>query len=91
LSSVVADIGDLTTARLNLLVTDGRVIAATTHGEPMAYLAAADSVRVASEPDSADPGWTDVPEGSLLVAALGGPGGAPTVDVSPLTPKAGMR
>lgn len=91
LASVVADIADLTTARLNLLVTDGRVIAATAHGEPVAYLVSGGSVRVASEPDSADPGWTDVPEGSLLVASLGGPGDRPSVDVSPLIPKAGMR
>jgi glutamine amidotransferase len=91
LASVVADVCDLASARLNLLVTDGRVIAATTHGEPMAYLAGPDSVRVASEPDSADPGWTDVPEGSLLVAGLGAAGAPPTVAVSPLTPKAGMR
>ena len=67
------------------------MIAATTHGEPMAYLAGPGSVRVASEPDSGDPGWTDVPEGSLLVAAPGAAGGPPTVAVSPLTSKAGMR
>lgn len=92
LSSVVADIGDLTSARLNLLVTDGRVIAATTYGEPISYLAGGGSVRVASEPDTADPGWTEVPEGSLLVAALGEAGSpTPSVAVSPLNPKAGKR
>jgi gamma-glutamyl hercynylcysteine S-oxide hydrolase len=55
-------------SRLNLLLTDGRSIAATVHGHALSVLSTADSVLVASEPLDDDPGWRPVPERSLLVA-----------------------
>ncbi|MCX2970785.1 MULTISPECIES: ergothioneine biosynthesis protein EgtC [Streptomyces] len=57
-------------ARLNLLLTDGRAIAATRHGDTLWYRAAEGGVCVASEPDAAD-GWQEVPEDSLLLATPG--------------------
>lgn len=57
-------------SRLNLLLTDGRSIAATTYGHALSVLAAPGSVLVASEPLDDDPGWRPVPDHSLLVADL---------------------
>ncbi|WP_431782543.1 ergothioneine biosynthesis protein EgtC [Streptomyces chumphonensis] len=54
-------------ARLNLLVTDGRTVTATRHGDTLWYRTAEGSVTVASEPDARD-GWREVPEGSVLRA-----------------------
>ncbi|MBW1604220.1 ergothioneine biosynthesis protein EgtC [Streptomyces sp. JJ66] len=59
------------TARLNLLVTDGRTITATRHGDTLWYRTDdGGGVCVASEPDAAD-GWQEVPEHSLLLASPG--------------------
>ncbi|WP_165985996.1 ergothioneine biosynthesis protein EgtC [Streptomyces sp. YIM 98790] len=71
-------------ARLNLLLTDGRTIAATRCGDTLWWRTgtgpSGDAVLVASEPDSDTPeGWQEVPEGSLLLA---GPSGT---QVQPLT------
>jgi glutamine amidotransferase len=60
-------------SRLNLLLTDGRSIAATTWGDTLWYLH--DDGRrltVASEPYDDDPRWTEVPDRTLLA---GGPRG----------------
>lgn len=61
-------------SRLNLLLTDGATIAATTWGdslwyrtEPGAPGVAAPTV-VASEPHDDDPGWHEVPDRTLLIA-----------------------
>ena len=64
--------------RLNLLLTDGRAIAATTWGDTLCWRADADGVVVASEPYDDDPGWVAVPDRSLLVATPDG------VDTTPL-------
>jgi gamma-glutamyl hercynylcysteine S-oxide hydrolase len=64
--------------RLNLLLTDGRSIAATTWGDTLCWRADADGVVVASEPYDDEPGWVDVPDRSLLVATPDG------VDTTPL-------
>jgi gamma-glutamyl hercynylcysteine S-oxide hydrolase len=64
--------------RLNLLLTDGRSIAATTWGDTLCWRANADGVVVASEPYDDEPGWVDVPDRSLLVATPDG------VDTTPL-------
>jgi len=72
-------------ARLNLLVTDGRSIAAVRRGDSLWYRAGRDSVLVASEPDgepdaetdaeagtgAREGGWREVPEGSLVLARPG--------------------
>lgn len=75
-------------SRLNLLLTDGTTIAATAwgdglwyHAEPAAVSLAGDryrpasgggSVVVASEPYDDDPGWVEVPEGTLVTASRSG-------------------
>jgi dimethylhistidine N-methyltransferase/ergothioneine biosynthesis protein EgtC len=67
------------TARLNLLLTDGRSIAATRWGDTLWYRAAPGEVLVASEPDdnpidatdAGNGGWQEVPEHSLLLAVPG--------------------
>jgi gamma-glutamyl hercynylcysteine S-oxide hydrolase len=66
------------TGRLNLLLTDGRSIAATACGDTLWYRQTAPSapgrdgaasVTVASEPDDDDePGWTEVPDRHVLTA-----------------------
>ncbi|MFH0243010.1 ergothioneine biosynthesis protein EgtC [Streptomyces sp. HK10] len=69
-------------ARVNLLLTDGRSIAATRCGDTLWYRTAPGAVLVASEPSDDEPpggdGWLEVPEHSLLRAT------AETVEVAPL-------
>lgn len=56
-------------ARLNLLLTDGARIAATTWGDTLWYLTGpAGRTAVASEPYDDDPRWTEVPDHTLLIA-----------------------
>ncbi|MEE1930343.1 ergothioneine biosynthesis protein EgtC [Streptomyces sp. TRM 70351] len=69
-------------ARLNLLLTDGRTIAATRLGDSLWYRADADGVVVASEPD-ASTGWREVPDASLLLAA---PDAVRTTPLPPVRP-----
>ncbi|MCW2759533.1 MAG: amidohydrolase [Nocardioidaceae bacterium] len=59
-------------AYLNLLLTDGTRILATTWGDPLSYLVEPDGVVVASEPYDDDPRWVDVPDGHLLEATPAG-------------------
>jgi len=56
--------------RFNFLLTDGRVIAATAAGDTLFYRSAGlgAGVTVASEPCDDEPGWTEVPEGSVITA-----------------------
>ena len=56
---------------LNLLLTDGRAIAATAWGNSLFTRDAGDAVLVASEPLDEDAGWTRVPERSLVEAQPG--------------------
>ena len=78
LAATVADVRAVTTGRLNLLVTDGTEIAATAVGDTLFWAARGGGTLVASEPSDDDPGWEQVPDGSLLVAS------PDHVDVSPL-------
>ena len=70
--------------RFNFLLTDGEVISATAAGDTLCYRAAGrhapggPGVVVASEPGDDEPGWTEVPEGSVLTATAG------AVEVRPL-------
>ncbi len=64
-------------ARVNLLLTDGSRILATTCGDTLSYLVSAAGVVVASEPYDDDPRWVDVPDRHLLEV---------TGDVTTLTP-----
>jgi glutamine amidotransferase len=58
------------TGRLNILLTDGRSITASAHGDTLCYRETEDSVIVASEPADDDPGWLDVPEGAVLHVSI---------------------
>ena len=53
-------------ARLNLLLTDGTSVLATTWGDTLCTRRVADGVLLASEPFDDDPAWTDVPDRSLV-------------------------
>jgi glutamine amidotransferase len=85
LSGVIADFARHSiTGRFNFLLTDGEVIAATAAGDTLCYRtvpgppAAGPTVVVASEPCDEEPGWMQVPDGSVLTAA------PDAVDVRPL-------
>jgi gamma-glutamyl hercynylcysteine S-oxide hydrolase len=86
LASVIADLGHHgITGRFNFLLTDGEVISATAAGDTLCYRAAGPDgpgVVVASEPGDDEPGWTEVPEGSVLTAN----GDAVEVRPLPVTP-----
>jgi glutamine amidotransferase len=84
LAATVADVlAASPRARLNLLVTDGQVIAATAAGDSLCYRLRRGGVTVASEPSDDDPDWTPVPDGSVLTATAAG------VSVEPLAAYAG--
>jgi glutamine amidotransferase len=51
---------------LNLLMTDGRALLATTWGDTLSYLQTPAGVVVASESWDDDPGWRDIPDHHLL-------------------------
>ena len=76
--------------RFNLLLTDGRVIAATAAGDTLCYRASGHAVVVASEPGDDEPGWTEVPDGSLVTATprqvSAAPLAAPGNPASPASP-----
>lgn len=68
LSATVAEVAAVApAARLNLLATDGATVAATTWGDTLGWRVADGGVIVGSEPSDDEPGWTDVPDRSLLV------------------------
>jgi glutamine amidotransferase len=58
--------------RLNLLLTDGTQIAATTWGDTLCWRSTGAGVVVASEPSDDAPGWHDVPDRHLLHATPDG-------------------
>ncbi|MEV7778601.1 ergothioneine biosynthesis protein EgtC [Kitasatospora sp. NPDC088351] len=69
LAGTVADVAAHTTGRLNLLLTDGRTLAATAWGDTLHHRTLPGrGVLVASEPYDDDPAWTAVPDRSLLLA-----------------------
>ncbi|OLB76760.1 MAG: ergothioneine biosynthesis protein EgtC [Actinobacteria bacterium 13_2_20CM_2_71_6] len=65
-------------SRLNLLLTDGTTLVASTLGHALSYRATPGAVLVSSEPLDDDPAWQPVPDGRLVVATPS------TVEVSPL-------
>lgn len=72
LAEVVRFAGARCPGRLNLLLTDGHLIAATRWGASLVWRELGDGVVVASEPyDDAD-GWREVPEGYLIRAGADG-------------------
>ena len=67
LASVVGEVVIRSTGRLNLLLTDGRSIAATAWGNSL-FVRTGDAVVVASEPLDDDPRWTRIADRTLVVA-----------------------
>jgi glutamine amidotransferase len=55
-------------SRLNLLLTDGTTVVATTAGHSLSVRRSDDFVLLASEPLDDDPAWRSVPDRTLLVA-----------------------
>ncbi|MGH3935928.1 MAG: ergothioneine biosynthesis protein EgtC [Pseudonocardiaceae bacterium] len=79
LAAVVAEVlAAAPGSRLNLLVTDGTMLAATTVGHALSVRAGEGAVLVCSEPTDQSAGWQPVPDGHLLTATLS------TVDVAPI-------
>ncbi|CAN5588329.1 ergothioneine biosynthesis protein EgtC [soil metagenome] len=68
LADTVRTVAAAADARLNLLVTDGTTIVATTYGDSLCWRADDHGVVVASEPADDGAGWQDVPDRRLLVA-----------------------
>jgi gamma-glutamyl hercynylcysteine S-oxide hydrolase len=56
------------TGRFNFLLTDGQVVAATAAGDTLWHRLSERGVVVASEPGDDEPGWAEVPDGSVLTA-----------------------
>lgn len=65
-------------SRLNLLLTDGTTVVASTLTHALSVRAESGAVTVASEPTDADPAWRPVPDRHLVTATSGG------ADVVPL-------
>jgi glutamine amidotransferase len=69
LAETVAEVADAAPgSRLNLLLTDGSQVVATTAGHALSVHRAAGQVVVSSEPLDDGAGWQPVPEGKLVVA-----------------------
>ncbi len=87
LADVTAVVLGLTSARLNLMVSDGQGLAATAWGSSLYTLEgtglATGGVLVSSEPCDDEPGWEPVADGSLVVASY--PQGL-HLEVTPLFP-----
>ena len=79
IASVTADVVAVAPgSRLNLLLTDGRQVAATTYGHSLSVRHGDGAVVVASEPLDDSDSWQPVPDHRLLTAT------AEKVDVRPL-------
>jgi gamma-glutamyl hercynylcysteine S-oxide hydrolase len=59
------------TGRFNFMLTNGQVIAATAAGDTLWHRCSGRAVVVASEPDDDEPGWTEVPDDSVVTATPG--------------------
>ncbi len=72
-AGVVTDVAGMAPgSRLNLLLTDGETVLATTWTHALSVLAGDDRVVVASEPWDDDPAWTEVPDRHLVLATRSG-------------------
>ena len=70
LADVVAEVERSCDARLNLLLTDGARIAATSVGNSLWVRTDAGRVVVGSEPYDDDPAWRSIPDRSLVVTSV---------------------
>ncbi|GAA4926630.1 ergothioneine biosynthesis protein EgtC [Actinoplanes utahensis] len=66
-------------SRLNLLLTDGTRLIATTLGHALSLRSGRDATLISSEPLDPGPAWRSVPDGSLVVAT------ATEAEIVPLT------
>jgi dimethylhistidine N-methyltransferase/ergothioneine biosynthesis protein EgtC len=83
-ASVARDVAEVAPeSRLNLLLTDGRVVVATAWWHALSVLTTSEAVVVASEPWDDDPRWSAVPDRHLVVAQRDA-AGVPSVRVTPL-------
>jgi len=71
LAEVVSAVTRVTTGRLNLVLTDGDVVAATVWGDSLFVLEGGGAAVVASEPYDDDPTWRPVPDRSVVTAGPG--------------------
>lgn len=71
LASVVQAVTELAEARLNMVLTDGTMIAATCWGDSLVTRVHEGSTIVGSEPSDDDPGWETVPDRAMVHAAAG--------------------
>ncbi|MEU6591174.1 ergothioneine biosynthesis protein EgtC [Streptomyces sp. NPDC046881] len=79
-------------SRLNLLLTDGAMIAATAWGDSLWYRTEPGrSTVVASEPYDDDPLWQEVPDRTVLTASRAGVLLAPLDEPAPASPKEPCR
>ncbi|MCS0605791.1 ergothioneine biosynthesis protein EgtC [Streptomyces sp. LP11] len=75
-------------SRLNLLLTDGATITATTWGDSLWYRTEPGRATVvASEPYDDDPGWQEVPDRTVLTASRAGVLLDPLEDPAAVSPK----
>ena len=72
LADITCSVGAVAAGRINLLLTDGRSIAATTWGDSLYHRRDDAGITVASEPDDDSPEWTEVPDRTLVTADLSG-------------------
>jgi glutamine amidotransferase len=74
LRNVVETVGGTTAGRLNLFLTDGRRLCATTWGDTLWYRTTGQGVLVASEPDDESDGsdWHELPDRTLLTVERAG-------------------
>ena len=72
LADVTCAVGAVTSGRLNLLLTDGKTIAATTWGDSLYHRRDAAGITIASEPDDDSPEWTEIPDRTVVTADLDG-------------------
>ncbi len=90
LVEAVATVTAVAPARLNLVLTDGITVAATSWGDTLFVLErsgmAGGGVVVASEPSDDDPAWKAVADGSLVVADSHGVRITPLPGLSPEMP-----
>jgi gamma-glutamyl hercynylcysteine S-oxide hydrolase len=79
LTATVCDVSAVAPgSRLNLLLTDGQMAAATTYGHALSVRLGSESTLLSSEPLDGRPGWTPVPDRHLVVAT------ATQVEITPL-------
>jgi glutamine amidotransferase len=76
LTSVIRTVAAVAGGRMNLLLADGRRIAATAYGDSLSVCEGGtrgpEARVVASEPFDDDPAWRAVPEGSVVEVGDGG-------------------